>query len=221
MFACHLITKIPPRLRHCAGMLQDWWSMFARLPHQPQQQTTMKRGGEAERHQACKETICVSKSVGTEKWYACGSAWAYSSVWEAEYYDSNHTILCLCDGSTHESLHTFFPQAVTRAAAGSWVTYPAPVSVHEFLCLRVCLSFCLISTSCFILGLIQTQHSCAVSQRKRAWGMGCQVLVSRAMLYNCDQQMEGKWGYQLGLIFSLWARLTPHTNTIAHPLIWQ
>lgn len=121
---------------------------------------------------------------------------------------------------TWERAH-FFPQAVTRAAAGSLVTYPAPASVHEFLCLRVCLSFCLISTSCFILGLIQTQHSCAVSQRKRAWGMGCQVLVSTAMLYNCDQQMEGKWGYQLGLIFSLWARLTPHTNTIAHPLIWQ
>lgn len=139
-------------------------------------------------------------------------------------YDSDHAVPCLCDGSTQERVHTFFffPQAVTRAvAAGFLVTYPAPSSVHEFLCLRVCLSFCLILTSCFILGLIQTQHSCAVSQRKRAWGMGCQVLVSTAMLYNCDQQMEGKWGYQLGLIFSLWARLTPHTNTIAHPLIWQ
>lgn len=105
-----------------------------------------------------------------------------------------------------------FPQAVTGAAAESSGTHPACGSVHEFLCLRVCLSFCLISTSCFILGVIQTQHSCAVSQRKRAWGMGCQGLASPAMLYNCDQQMEGKWGYQLGLIFSLWARLTPHKH---------
>lgn len=33
--------------------------------------------------------------------------------------------------------------------------------------------------------------------------LGCQDLVSAAMLYNCYQQMEGKWGYQLGFIFSL------------------
>lgn len=44
---------------------------------------------------------------------------------------------------------------------------------------------------------------CSQPERKRAWGMGCQDLVSAAMLYNCYQQMEGKWGYQLGLIFSL------------------
>lgn len=99
MFACHLIAKIPPRLRHCDGMLQDWRGMFASFPHQPpQRQTTVKRGGEAERHQACKKTICVSTSVGTEKWYACGSARAYASRWEAEYYDSSRAALCLCDG---------------------------------------------------------------------------------------------------------------------------
>lgn len=185
-------------------MLQDWLSMFASFPHQPPQQTTMKRGGEAERHLACKKTICVSMSVGTEKWYACESAWVYVSLWEAEY-DFVHTVVYLCASAM---VHTcgcvhFFPQAVTRVAAESLVTYPACVSVCMCFCVCVCSSFCLISTSCFILGLIQTQHSCAVSQRKRAWGMGFQVLVSAAMLYNCYQQMEGKWGYQLGLIFSL------------------
>ena len=132
------------------------------------------------------------------------------SLWEAEY-DCAHTVVYLSERyGLHVWVCALFPQAVTRvaAAAESLVSYSASVMcvyicvcVCMFLC--VCLSFCLISTSCFILGLIQTQHSCAVSQRKRAWGMGCQVLVSAAMLYNCYQQMEGKWGYQLGFIFSL------------------
>lgn len=109
--------------------------MFASFPHQPTQQTTMKRGGEAERHLACKKTICVSMSVGTEKSYACGSAWAYVSLWEAEY-DFVHTVVYLCASAmvyTCGCVH-FFPQAVTRTAAESLVTYPA--------CVSVCMCFC-------------------------------------------------------------------------------
>lgn len=121
----------------------------------------------------------------------------------------------VCAAALRMRGRALFPQAV--AAVESSVTHPACASVRDSLCLRVCLSFCLISTSCFILGVIQTQHSCAVSQRTRAWGMGCQGLVSPATLCNCDQQMEGKWGYQLGLIFSLWARLTPTQTQLPVP----
>ncbi len=138
-----------------------------------------------------REMICLWSCLGS-----CESVGG--RVWLCSYCS---IFACARDG-LHVWVCALFPQAVTGAAAAeSLVTYTACVCVC--VCVCVCLSFCLISTSCFILGLIQTQHSCAVSQRKRAWGMGCQVLVSAAMLYNCYQQMEGKWGYQLGLIFSL------------------
>lgn len=55
----------------------------------------MKRGGEAGRHLACKKTICVSTSVGTEERSACGPARAYVSLWEAEY-DFVRTVVYLC-----------------------------------------------------------------------------------------------------------------------------
>lgn len=131
-------------------------------------------------------------------------------------------LYCVCVTGLHKRACTLFSTGCHSCCCRVFGNLSCPCECAWLsVSACVCLSFCLISTSCFILGLIQTQHSCAVSQRKRAWGMGCQVLVSTAMLYNCDQQMEGKWGYQLGLIFSLWAKLTPHTNTIAHPLIWQ
>lgn len=106
---------------------------------------------------------------------------------------------CVCVTALRMRGRALFPQAVTGAAAEPSVTWPARGSVREFLCLRVCLSFCLISTSCFILGVIQTQHSCAVSQRKRAWGMGCQGLVSPAMLGPTDGREMGlpAWAYLL------------------------
>lgn len=176
-------------------------------------QTTVKRGGEADRHLACnnktKQQQKTETSVGTEKRCACGpfSVGLNVRLWEAES-TTLFRLQCIfvrvrwCCGMWAGAL---FPLAVTRAAE-SLVTYTACVfvgGVSLSLSLCVCLSFCLISTSCFILGLIQTQHSCAVSQRKGAWGMGCQVWVTAALLHDCFQQMEGKWGYQLGLILSL------------------
>lgn len=208
MFACH------PRYSHVsvttlACSKNDWACLLVFLISRCSRPPW--RGEERpERHLACKKAICVSMSVGTEEWCACGLCLGLcvcvsvgGRAWLCSY---SSVFVCKCNGP-HVWACALFPQAVTGVAAESLLTYPARVSVcmcfSLSLGLSVCLSFCLISTSCFILGLIQTQHSCAVSQRKRAWRMGCQVLVSAAMLYNCYQQMEGKWGYQLGLIFSL------------------
>ena len=103
----------------------------------------MKSRGEAERHLACRKTICVSTSVGTQKRYACGPAWAYVSLWEAEY-DFVHTVVYLC---AHHGLYVWvcalFPQAVTcaaAAAAAAMVSYSFCVILC--VCVHVCVSVC-------------------------------------------------------------------------------
>lgn len=71
MFACHPVTKILPRVSiiTLACSKTDWACLLV-FPHRPPQRAAAAAdhreewGGEAERHLACKKTICVEHECG-------------------------------------------------------------------------------------------------------------------------------------------------------------
>lgn len=126
---------------------------------------------------------------------------------------------CVCVTAPGMRGCALFPQAVTGAAAESSVTCPACVSVHEFLCLRVCLSFCLISTSCFILGVIQNATQLCSQPEKEGLGDGLPGPGESSHALQLRPTDGGEMGLPAWVYLLFVGQTDPHTNTIAHPLI--